>query len=151
MKKYDLKKIMKDAWRMMRANCVGGVYQVSLSQALHFAWEVARRDLRKAECVKEIISSGKYNYIAKEKNFTNRFDLVKKAFNAFRAEGEKRRIALRNGMISKPELDEYLTVEASAEHSVLVALRNSCKENSSRPVWNDTWPYALGPLPEEEF
>lgn len=123
MKKYDLKKIMKDAWRMMRANCVGGVYQVSLSQALHFAWEVARRDLRKAECVKEIISSGKYNYIAKEKNLTNRFDLVKKAFNAFRAEGEKRRIALRN----------------------------SCKENSSRPVWNDTWPYALGPLPEEEF
>ena len=151
MKKYDLKKIMKDAWRMMRANCVGGVYQVSLSQALHFAWEVARRDLRKAECVKEIIASGKYNCIAREENLMSRFDLVKKAFNALRAEGEKRRVAFRNGMMSESELGEYLTVEASAEHSVLVALRNSCKENSSRPVWNDAWPYALGPLPEEEF
>lgn len=151
MKKYDLKKIMKDAWHMMRANYVGGVYQISLSQALHFAWEVARRDLRKAECVKEIISSGKYDYIAKEENLMNRFDLVKKAFNALRAEGENRRAAFRNGMMSRAGLDEYLAIENSAEHSVLVALKNSCRENTSRLVWNDSWAYALGLLPEEEF
>ena len=151
MKKYDLKKIMKDAWHMMRANYVGGVYQISLSQALHFAWEVARRDLRKSECVKEIISSGKYDYIVKEENLTNRFDLVKKAFNALRAEGEKRRAAFRNGTMSKAGLDEYLAIENSAEHSVLVALKNSCRENTNRHVWNDSWPYALGLLPEEQF
>lgn len=151
MKKYDLKKIMKDAWHMMRANYVGGVYQFSLSQALHFAWEVARRDLRKAECVKEIISSGKYDYIAKEENLMNRFDLVKKAFNDLRAEGEKLRVAFRNGMMSKAGLDEYLAIESSAEHSVLVALKNSCRESASCPVWNDSWPYALGLLPEEQF
>lgn len=151
MKKYDLKKIMKDAWHMMRANYVGGVYQISLSQALHFAWEVARRDLRKAECVKEIVSSGKYDYIVKEENLANRFDLVKKAFNALRAEGEKRRAAFRSGMMSKIELDEYQAIENSAEHSVLAALKNSCRESTSCPVWNDSWPYALGLLPEEEF
>lgn len=149
--KYDLKKIMNDAWHMMRANYVGGVYQISLSQALHFAWEVARRDLRKAECVKEIISSGKYDYIAKEENLMNRFDLVKKAFNALRAEGEKCRAAFRNGMMSKVGLDEYLAIENSAEHSVLTALQSSCRKSTSRPVWNDSWPYALGLLPEEEF
>ena len=151
MKKYDLKKIMKDAWHMMRANYVGGVYQISLSQALHFAWEVARRDLRKAECVKEIISSGKYDYIVKEDNLMNRFDLVKKAFNALRAEGEKRRAAFRNGMMSKAGLDEYLAIENSAEHSVLVALKNSCRESTRRPVWNDSWPDTIGLLPEEQF
>jgi hypothetical protein len=149
--KYDLKKIMNDAWHMMRANYVGGVYQISLSQALHFAWEVARRDLRKAECVKEIISSGKYDYIVKEENPMNRFDLVKKAFNALRAEGEERRAAFRNGMMSKAGLDEYLAIENSAEHSVLTALQSSCRKSTSRPVWNDSWPYALGLLPEEEF
>lgn len=151
MKKYDMKKIMKDAWHMMRANCVGGVYQISLSQALHFAWEVARRDLRKAECMKKIISSGKFDYIVKEENLMNRFDLVNKAFNDLRDEGEKRRAAFRNDMMSRAELDEYLAIENSAEHSVLVALRNSCKKATSRPVWNDSWPYALGILPEEKF
>ena len=151
MKKYDLKKIMKDAWHMMRANYVGGVYQISLSQALRFAWEVARRDLRKAECVKEIISSGKYDYIVKEENLMNRFELVKKALNALRAEDEKLRAAFRNGMESKARLDEYLAVESSAEQSVLVALKSSCRESTSRPVWNDSWPYALGLLPEEQF
>nr|DAI17503.1 MAG TPA: hypothetical protein [Caudoviricetes sp.] len=151
MKKYDLKKIMKDAWHMMRANYVGGVYQISLSQALRFAWEVARRDLRKAERMKEIISSGKYDYIVKEENLTNRFDLVKKAFNALRVEGEKCRAAFRNGKMSKAGLDEYLAIENSAEHSVLAALKSSCKESTSRPVWNDSWPYTLGLLPEEKF
>lgn len=149
--KYDLKKIMNDAWHMMRANYVGGVYQISLSQALHFAWEVARRDLRKAEYMKKIISSGKYDYIAKEENPMNRYDLVKKAFNALRAEGEKRRAAFRNGMMSKAGLDEYLAIENSAEHSVLVALKSSCRESISCPVWNESWPYALGLLPEEQF
>ena len=37
MKKYDLKKIMNNAWRIMRANSVGGVYQLDLSQALRTA------------------------------------------------------------------------------------------------------------------
>ena len=149
--KYDLKKIMNNAWHMMRANYVGGVYQVSLSQALHFAWEVARRDFRKAECVKEIISSGKYNYIAKEENPMNRFDLVKRLLTPCVLRAKSAALLFRNGTMSKAGLDEYLAIESSAEHSVLTALQSSCRKSTSRPVWNDSWPYALGLLPEEEF
>lgn len=151
MKKYNLKKIMNDAWRMMRANRVGGVYQISFSYALRFAWEIARKDLRKAEYAEKIVLSGKYDYIVKEENLTNRYYLVRRAFSALRDEGNKYIAAFRKGLVSAAERSEYITIKNSAEHDLLMALRNSCKEKTSRPVWNDPWPYALGPLPEEEF
>lgn len=152
MKKYDMKKIMNDAWHMMRANDVGGIYQITFSEALRSAWAIAKKSLRKAECASEIIRSGKYDYIAKEKSLMKRDDLVRKAFNSLRVEGEKVRTVFKKGLMSKAEFDEYTFIKNPAEHSVLVAFKNTCTKKSNRPIWNDfSWIVALGPLPEEEF
>lgn len=67
MKKYDLKKIMNNAWRIMRANSVGGVYQLDLSQALRTAWSIAKKDRIRTDLSAEIVRSGKYDYIVNEK------------------------------------------------------------------------------------
>ena len=149
MKKYDLKKIMNDAWRIMRANSVGGVYQLDLSQALRTAWSIAKKDRIRADLSAEIVHSGKYDYILNEKNLMSRMDLVRKALQNLRNEGEKNRAAYRNGLTSKSEFDEYCFFKSPAESNVLIVLKNSFK--ATRVEWNPSWVYKMGPLPEEEF
>ena len=140
MKKYDLSKIMKDAWRMMKQNNVGGVYQIPFSKALRFAW-------RKFDCVKKLVKSGKYDYIVKEMNLNNRFILVRKAFSALHKENRLMSdLHYYKGLMSKSEYNEYLSVKYAAEHEMLLSFRASCR-NYEAPNYN--WMNTLGELPED--
>lgn len=148
MKKYDVKKIMNDAWRRMRANSVGGVYQISLSAALKAAWSSAKRALREAEYAEKVLNSGKYDYILHEDNPWSRADLVRTALDALREEGEMNVCAYRKGLMTRNELLDYQCFKLEPEKSLVASFR----KKSSRPVWNDNAKFAaLGPLPEEEF
>lgn len=148
MKKYDVKKIMNDAWRRMRANSVGGVYQISLSEALKAAWSSAKRALREAEYAEKVLKSGKYDYIIHEDNPWVKDDLVRKALDALRDEGEKNVRAYREGLMTRSELLDYQCFKLEPEKSLVASFR----KKPSRPVWNSYAKFAaLGPLPEEEF
>ena len=152
MKKYDMKKIMNNAWKHMRLNKLGGVYRISFSEALSFAWKMAKRDYVKFEISKKIVASGKYDYLINEKNLGKRYDLVRKAFSALRDEGEEVRKAFyKKGLMSKNEFNDYIAIKNPAEHELLSAFQATCKKVSCHQAWNVDLAEKLGPLPEEEF
>lgn len=136
MKKYNLSEIMKDAWHSMKQNNVGGVYQISFSTALKWAWAYAKRHALVEAATAAVAKSGKYDYIAAEPDPNKRLSLARKA---------QRELVKAHWAMSAEERKAN-QINFDGENKFLITLKKACYIVK---CGNPLWMYTLGPLPED--
>lgn len=136
MKKYNMSKIMKDAWWAMKKNSVGGVPQIKFSEALKMAWEWAKREALVKAATEAVATSGKYDYIVAEPDADKRLSMARKA---------KRALVKAHWSMSAEDRKAN-QISFSGENGFLIALEKSCLPYEGG---NPLWMYTLGPLPED--
>ena len=136
MKKYNMSKIMKDAWWAMKKNSVGGVPQIKFSEALKMAWEWAKREALVKAATESVAMSGKYDYIVAESDADKRLSMARKA---------QRELVKAHWAMSAEER-KAAQINFAGENGFLIALKKSCLPYEGG---NPLWMYTLGPLPED--
>lgn len=136
MKKYNLSKIMKDAWWAMKKNSVGGVYKMKFSEALKMAWEWAKREALVEAATESVAKSGKYDYIVAESDLNKRLSLARKA---------QRELVKAHWAMSAEERKAN-QINFDGENKFLITLEKACYLVK---CGNPLWMYTLGPLPED--
>lgn len=136
MKKYNMSKIMKDAWWAMKKNSVGGVPQIKFSEALKMAWEWAKRESLVKAATESVAMSGKYDYIVAEQDADKRLSMARKA--------QRELVKAHWNMSAEERKADQINFDG--ENKFLITLKEACLLCEGG---NPLWMYTLGPLPED--